>query len=224
MQKYWSSAALALILSFFALVSPANATAFAGVQYAFWGVTFDSYYNGVEFLPAPAGIEGLTSHQNSLHLTITNNHAGLIDRSAFATNTFTITNTTDETFPGILFFETGASAFTGGGASVTDPGEWASFESYVFVADNNSDFHSCYVAFESGPASCGVSSPDSNDNDWLLPVLGPHGTDSFTAQIGIEADTYSPQLDEADTLWLLAASLAAAGWIGLFRKSRKFTA
>jgi len=204
--------------------SPANATAFAGVDTAFWSLGFNQLYDpstgifGSNILPDGIDFSCAALCSDTIGLSLFNTHQGYQTKSLYVRDFFTLANTTDQTFQISIDVGTDVSAFNPGGsdigASVSDSyREWASFSSSVDGPDPIHDHHSCFTgaegpAFAGVPSSCGVPAPDDSPGEAIWPIPGPGQTELFEVDMGIELQTYSP-LPEPITVSLFGAGLVA---------------
>ena len=206
---------------------PANALAFAGVDFAGWHANFSGYYdpNTGEIGPVPNGInfDCPIGCGDSLGFSVISDHQGLVQKSQDVMDTFSVTNTVDNAFDGYLYYLGEVSAFNPGGsnigASVTDPlHEWASFASFVSGPDFQ-DAHACdtRVPFSSSfwtPFFCGVNAPDSSSFGLFVPIPGPGETQSWSVETGLSVAAFSASEP-------LTVSLFGAGIVGAAAMRRR---
>jgi hypothetical protein len=141
-----------------------------------------------------------------------------------------ISNSTANAFPGYFVLWTSYSAFNPGGSpvgvSVTDPkAEYASFWSSVDGTTTGgvgfgADSHGCSVGvFLGNPVdlySCGVDSPDSSGDVFVLGSLDPEGTVGAYYSVGISAELKG--VPEPLTLTIVASGLVL---IGMSRRKQR---
>lgn len=224
--KLWAVVAICAASIFGA--PAANATAIAGVDYAFWSAHFYYYTdaNGELFDDGlPDGIDAWGF--DSAGLTLVNDSAALQKRRLVSKSNFILTNNSDQDFEGTIAFLIDYSAFNPGGsevgASVTDPSrEFASFSSSIFTPELGFlDFHSCDTVSGDfvGPNACGVFSPDSSTAELDFGPIRAHQT--IKVPFVITIDLKAQSVPEPLTLSTFGAGLAA---IALARRRAKKSA
>lgn len=218
----------------------AQATAFAGVDFAYWQVVPWQYYNldtGEVFPGLPPGfvVSCLGASDavdenicvGSASLSVTNSSASDVIRSIHRDGSVQITNNTDQEFSGVLSVLVDFSAFNPGGPSVGAkidiPGvEYARFFSQVSGYGNGfGDAHSCdtngYVlnVEYTTPTECGVGLPDSSEIEIDFGSFAPHA--SVTLPYAIDITVEAIGAPEPGTLQLFWAGLAGLAFIGCLR-------
>ena len=217
---------------------PAAAIATVSVSYSGWDIYFDYYSDanvggstffdtipeGLAFTCTGGASQGGVGCSDERSLEVSSSAAGVHNFSVTANSGFSLTNTTQENFPGYFVFDTDFSAFNPGGpeigASVTDPNsEYAIFNSSVSgpgVYDNQGCDTRNYPSDSENnfsPYACGVPSPDGSSSNAYLGPLGPGETISVDYTISISAQLKS--VPEPISL-----SIFAAGLIGMLYSAR----
>lgn len=214
----------------------ADATAFAGVELAFWQVDFAYYVDPASDAPLsvlPAGVNlECTGSAESIgtgcgdRKGISVTSSGPLERGLVnALGGFTLHNTGSTDYLGNFVFFTSFSAFNPGGpeigARVDDPAhEFASFFSVV-SGPGVFDLHGCNMTNGKGPyaksagASCGVSSPDSSEG---MAVFGPLlAGEGLSAAYDITVQVLAKGDDPVPEPWSLAVLLPGLFLLRRFR-------
>lgn len=165
-----------IAVTFLAMTGAAQATATVQL-YAYYEADLVGYIdsnNDDGVVDLPPGVTGDSIFdQASFHASISSGHQ---EDDYSATQTATITNSSDISYPGYLVYFLSVSAFNPGGpaigVSVDDPSrEFASFSSQVDVFGSLGDFHSCETSI--AEPACGVMSPDSSYGYYYFSVPDP---------------------------------------------------
>lgn len=213
-------------------VVPAEATAFAGVNEAFWLVRpySGSLPDGVTltcFGDAVTGGFNNTTCSEFASLKLMNDSAVEITETLSLVGGFSLTNNTNTDIILSAFSSADSSFNPGGspiGASVDYPSaEFASFGSSVSGPGllGGGDSHSCAVGIGTGltGSTCGVQSPDDNSNLFFLGTLGAGQT--ITESYGIRIAVTALGIPEPPVSSLFVAGLVSMLFIGKALKKRQ---
>jgi hypothetical protein len=186
------------------------------------GIAFPPSFPAELQLVVGGSFGGSTGCGDDRLLSAQNSSAAVNNYSVSSNFALTLTNTTQETFPGDFVFYGGVSAFNPGGpeigASVDDPShEYALFSSKAELVNRLADEHSCdtrnypgYPDYSDGgyyfsPFACGVRSLDETEFELDLGPLGPGETLTANFEILITAQLKS--VPTPGTLPLFATGL-----------------